>query len=68
MIRFYFRYVVVNAIRRRADKFVMWLAWHAVPRPLRVWVVVRAFADATTEPPYSTPDETGYSAVMRAMR
>lgn len=64
----YVRYVVKNAVRRRAEKITMWLAWHAIPRAVRVWVVVRAFADATTEPPYPTPDQTGYSDVMRTMR
>jgi hypothetical protein len=48
-----------------AQTVTMWLAWH-MPRYLRMWVVVRAFADATTTSDATeTPDEVGYSKVMR---
>jgi hypothetical protein len=67
---FWYRYVFKNWVRRTGQKATMWLAWHALPKYLRMWIVIRAFADATTTPPgdTETPDEVGYSLVMKAMR
>lgn len=69
-IRFFFVYRVRGAIARASERLLMWLAWHAIPKQLRVWIVVRAFADATTIPPgdTKTPNEVGYDVVMAAMR
>lgn len=63
---------VIKARLRRlmTERLAMWLAWHVIPKPVRIWVVVRAFADATTTPPGDrlTPNEVGYDLVMQAMR
>lgn len=69
-LRFFFQYRVRGAVTRSLERLNMWLAWHVIPRPLRIWIVVRAFADATTTPPgdTKTPNEVGYDLVMSAMR
>lgn len=61
----YWKYVVKERIRRRLDRANMWVAWH-LPKALRMWVVVRAFAVAWENPPYKTPDDIGYTDVMKA--
>jgi hypothetical protein len=55
--------------RRLTEKFWMFLAWRCVPHTLRRWIVVRAFADATTGK-YSnvSPHEVGYKEVMDRMK
>lgn len=65
-LRWYYRYVVKNKVRRSVERATMFVAWHLVPRYLRMWVVVRAFADATTceAGRNDTPDDVGYSKVM----
>jgi len=69
-MKFWYRYVLINAVRRWSETLVMWVVWHLVPYEVRKWSVVRAFADATTTPPGDTltPDQVGYSLVMKAMR
>lgn len=66
---FFFNYRVRGAATRTAERMTMWVAWH-LPKSLRTWIVVRAFADATTTPPgdHLTPNEVGYDLVMKAMR
>lgn len=39
-----------------------------VPKLIRKWVVVYAFADASAANPDKQPDELGYSLVSRAMK
>lgn len=52
-----------------SEKVLIFFAWHVIPRPIRKWVVIRAFADATTGKGSSRhPDECGYSMVMENMR
>ncbi len=62
----YLRYDLVYQYRKRHDNIMLWLARH-LPKELKMWVVVDAFAKATVRN-NKTPEETGYSDVMKVFR
>lgn len=58
----WWRYSFLYELSKRKEKFLMWLA-KSLPKELRMWVVIMAFADATIKN-NKEPDRTGYSDVM----
>lgn len=60
------RFEIRCFLRRYSERAQMFVAWHT-PRWLVKWIVVRAFAQATTIEPNAHPDEVGYSQVCKAV-
>lgn len=52
------------------ERVAMTIAWNLIPKKIRYWVVVRAFADATqcNEGRGKMVEECNYHLVMRNMR
>lgn len=50
-----------------SERAQLWAAYHLVPRSVRRWIVVRAFAATTAVYRDKEPDQITYSMVMKVM-
>ena len=64
-----FPYSAVYYREKWIEKFLIFIAWHCIPKCVRKWVVIRAFCDATQgEWPDVHPDSVRYKDVMDRLK